>query len=98
MRTTGGWIAEHAAGDWLWEFGGFALPDAVGADPSVRFGSAVPSRWPFDAVELMCLPVSDDDDRPSYPTSRPDTLPRGMSFELLHARTAGVDIAWSNRR
>jgi endonuclease/exonuclease/phosphatase family metal-dependent hydrolase len=89
--NTAGWVAEHAAGDWLWEFGGFALPDAVGADPSVRFGSAILSRWPFDAVELMCLPVSNDAG-PSHPTSRPDTLPRGLRFALLHVRTAGVDV------
>ena len=36
--NTAGWIAEHAAGDWYWEFGGFAPPDpdAVGADPSLQ--------------------------------------------------------------
>jgi hypothetical protein len=40
--NTAGWIAEHAAGNWHWEFGGFPLPEpgAVGADPSLRFGSA----------------------------------------------------------
>ena len=38
--NTGGWIAEHAADDWFWEFGGFVVPDppAVRADPSMRFG------------------------------------------------------------
>jgi endonuclease/exonuclease/phosphatase family metal-dependent hydrolase len=50
--NTGGWIAEYAAGDWQWEFGGFPPPDpkAVGADPSLRFGSAILSRWPFGHV------------------------------------------------
>ena len=93
--NTGGWIAEHAVDDWHWEFGGFAPPDpdAVGADPSIRFGSAILSRWPLDAVELMCLPVSvDDEPGPSYATSRPPALPPGMPFELLHVRTAGVDV------
>lgn len=92
--NTAGWIAEHAAGDWLWEFGGFALPDpdAFGADASVRFGSAVLSRWPFEAVELMCLPVSNDEAGSMHPTTRSSVLPRGMPFELLHARTAGVDV------
>jgi endonuclease/exonuclease/phosphatase family metal-dependent hydrolase len=92
--NTGGWIAQQAAGDWFWEFGGLALPDpdAVRADPSVRFGSAILSRWPFDAHELMCLPVSIDGPGPIHPTSRPDALPPGMPFELLHARTAGVDV------
>ena len=71
--NTGGWIAEHAAGDWHWEFGGFAPPDpdAVGADPSLRFGSAILSRWPFDAVELMSLPVSRDERGPIHLTSGP---------------------------
>ena len=38
--STGRWIADRAASDWFWEFGGLALPDpaAVGADPSLRFG------------------------------------------------------------
>ena len=91
--NTGGWIADHAAGDWVWEFGGFALPDpdALRADPSVRFGSAILSRWPLDAVELMCLPVSSDEAGPTYPTSRP-SVPPGLLFELLHVRTAGLDV------
>ena len=92
--NTGGWIAEHAAGDWQWEFGGFAPPDpnAVGADPSLRFGSAILSRWPFDAVEVMRLPVSRYERGPTHLTTRPPALPRGMPFELLHVRTAGIDV------
>ena len=92
--NTGGWIADHAVGDWLWEFGGFAPPDpdAVGADPSLRFGSAILSRWPFDAVELMSLPVCHDESGPSHVTLRPPALPPGMPFELLHVRTAGIDV------
>jgi endonuclease/exonuclease/phosphatase family metal-dependent hydrolase len=92
--NTGGWIAEHAAGEWHWEFGGFPPPDpeAVGADPSLRFGSAILSRWPFDAVEVMTLPVSRDDRGPAHLTLRPPALPLGMPFELLHVRTAGVDV------
>jgi endonuclease/exonuclease/phosphatase family metal-dependent hydrolase len=92
--NTGGWIAEYAAGDWQWEFGGFPPPDpkAVGADPSLRFGSAILSRWPFDAAELMTLPVSPDDRGPSHVTMRPPALPLGMPFELLHVRTAGLDV------
>ena len=92
--NTGGWIAEHAAGEWHWEFGGFPPPDpgAVGADPSIRFGSAILSRWSFDAVELMSLPVVSKEDGPAHLTLRPPALPRGMPFELLHVRTAGVDV------
>ena len=92
--NTGGWIAEHAAGHWHWEFGGFGVPDpaAVGADPSLRFGSAILSRWPFDAVEVMSLPVSRDERGPTHLTMRPPALPPGMPFELVHVRTAGLDV------
>jgi endonuclease/exonuclease/phosphatase family metal-dependent hydrolase len=89
--NTGGWVAEHSAGDWLWEFGGFAPPDAVGADPSVRVGSAILSRWPIEAVELMRLPVSKDEAGPTH-LPRDFRLPPGLPFELLHGRTAGIDI------
>lgn len=92
--NTGGWIADHAAGTWYWEFGGFAPPDpaAVGADPSARFGSAILSRWPFEAVDVMKLPVSRDEGERPHVKLRPAALPPGMPFELLHARTAGVDL------
>jgi len=91
--NTGDWIAEHAADDWQWEFGGFAPPDpeAVGADPSFRFGSAMLSRWPVDAAELMCLPVSHEPPDLHVRTT-PPAYPPGMPFELLHVRTAGVDV------
>ena len=92
--NTGGWVAEHAAGDWYWEFGGFPPPDpaAVGADPSLRFGSAILSRWPCDAVEVMGLPVRRDEQGPPHLTMRPPALPPGMPFELVHVRTAGLDV------
>jgi len=92
--NTGGWIAERAADDWFWEFGGLALPDpaAVGADHSLRFGSAILSRWPLDVVEVMSLPVSRDEPRSTHLTMRPPALPPGMPFELLHVRTAGIDV------
>lgn len=92
--NTGGWIAEHAAQDWYWEFGGFAPPNsaAVGAHESMRFGSAILSRWQFDAVELMNLPICDALPHPPYLASRPVALPPGMPFELFHVRTAGLDV------
>jgi len=92
--NTGGWIAEHAAGEWYWEFGGFVPPDpaAVGADPSLRFGSAILSRWRCDAVEVMSLPVRRDEPGPPHLTMRPPALPPGMPFELVHVRTAGLDV------
>ena len=92
--NTAGWITEHVVGTWYWEFGGFAPPDpgAVGADPSLRFGCAILSRWPFDAVEVSDLPVGRADGGPAHVTLWPPALPRGMSFALLHGRTAGVDV------
>ena len=92
--NTGGWIAEHAAGDWHWEFGGFPPPDpaSVGADPSIRFGSAILSRWPIDAVEVLSLPLVEKEEGPPHLILRPPALPRGMPFELVHVRTAGVDV------
>jgi endonuclease/exonuclease/phosphatase family metal-dependent hydrolase len=91
--NTGGWIAEHAADDWFWEFGGFAVPepDAVGAHPSLRYGSAILSRWPFQTAELMALPISDRHG-PSHVRSKAQPYPAGMPFELLHVRTAGLDV------
>jgi endonuclease/exonuclease/phosphatase family metal-dependent hydrolase len=92
--NTGGWIADHAASDWYWEFGGFAPPDpdAVGAHASMRFGSAILSRWPLDVAEVMSLPVCDDGAHPSYLRSRPPALPPAMPLELVHVRTAGIDL------
>jgi endonuclease/exonuclease/phosphatase family metal-dependent hydrolase len=92
--NTAGWIADHVVGNWHWKFGGFAPPDpdAVGAHPSLRFGSAILSRWPFDAVDVTTLPVSQDDHGPAHLTMRTPALPLGMPFELLHGRTAGVDV------
>src|SRR5262245_40765847 len=92
--NTGGWIAEHASADWHWEFGGFPLPDpaAVNADPSLRFGSAILSRWPIDAIELMELPVAHDRPHAAHVTMRPPALPPSMPLDLFHVRTAGLDV------
>ena len=63
--NTAGWVAEHAA---MTGTGSSAVPPpdpaAVGADPSLRFGSAILSRWPCDAVEVMGLPVRRDEQGP----------------------------------
>ena len=34
--NTGGWVAEHAAGDWYWEFGGFPPPTRQRSGPTRR--------------------------------------------------------------
>ena len=92
--NTAGWIADQAAGNWHWEFGGFAPPDpdAVGADPSIRFGCAILSRWPFDAADVVSLPVGRHDIGPPHVTMWTPALPLGMPFALLHGRTAGLDV------
>ena len=81
--NTAGWLVEHSpAGSWHWCFGGLPLPDVLWPDPSVRFGSAILSRWPIDHHELLPLPVDAESPNPF----------RRLAMELLHARTAGVDV------
>ena len=58
--NTAGWLAgEAATGRWHWRFGGHSLPPAVWPDASLRFGSAVLSRWPIDDHHLERLPADD---------------------------------------
>ena len=40
----------------------------------------------------MTLPVSRDEPGPVHLTMRPAALPPAMPFELLHVRTAGLDV------
>jgi len=82
--NTAGWLVERAATDWHWCFGGFAFPEGIWPDPSMRFGSAILSRWPIDHHELVPLPVDHRDD-PPHPVYR-------LQMELLHARTARIDV------
>jgi endonuclease/exonuclease/phosphatase family metal-dependent hydrolase len=83
--NTAGWLVEHAGRAWHWCFGGFPFPAELWADRSMRFGSAVLSRWPIDHHELVALPVDDS------PRAAADAYYR-LEFELLHARTAGIDV------
>lgn len=79
---TAGWIAGAAAGDWHVAFGGHPFEKGAWPDPSVLFGSAVLSRWPIETQQLWRLPVTDD----------AEPLARRWPWELLHARTAGLDV------
>ena len=83
--NTAGWLVEHATSEWHWCFGGFPFPVELWADRSMRFGSAILSRWPIDHHELVALPVDDS------PHAAADAYYR-LEFELLHARTAGLDV------
>jgi endonuclease/exonuclease/phosphatase family metal-dependent hydrolase len=81
--NTAGWLVDHApAGRWHWCFGGFAFPAQLSPDPELIFGSAILSRWPVDDHALTPLPVD---------TEATDPF-RRMQFELLHARTHGIDV------
>jgi endonuclease/exonuclease/phosphatase family metal-dependent hydrolase len=81
-ENTAAWIAEAAAGGWHVGFGGAAFAPSLWPDPSMRFGSAVLSRWPIDSLDHVRLPVVDDD----------DPMAAQVPWELVHARTAGLDV------
>ena len=80
--NTAGWLAEHAATDWHWRFGGLPFPPELWPRDDLLFGSAILSRWPIDDHELLPLPVDDGADDPFY----------RLRMELLHVRTAGIDV------
>lgn len=80
--NTAGWLVEQCAGGrWHWCFGGYPFPHDLWPDPSMRFGSAILSRWPIDEHHLDPLPVDD----------HPDPF-RRLQCEVLHVRTAGLDV------
>ena len=77
------WLVDQAPpGRWDWRFGGHPLPEPLWPDQSLRFGSAILSRWPVDHHELVSLPVDDQAEDPRF----------RFQNELLHVRTAGVDV------
>ena len=82
--NTAGWLAEQMGESrWHWDFGGSPFAPSLWPDASLRFGSAILSRWPIDTCTYHRLPVVADD---------PDPLPSGAPWELLHAQTAGLDV------
>jgi endonuclease/exonuclease/phosphatase family metal-dependent hydrolase len=82
-ENTAGWIADHASTEWVWTFGGFALPSELSANRSLRFGAAILSRWPIDHAEAVALPLNDD---------AHDHALSGVAFPLLYVRTADIDV------
>ena len=83
---TAQWIADELATDghhYHHVFGGHGFGEFLERNPDFRFGSAILSRWPIDNSQLWKLPVADDPD---------DPMPAYVPWELLHARTAGLDI------
>jgi endonuclease/exonuclease/phosphatase family metal-dependent hydrolase len=77
------WLADQLPGDWHHHFDGRPFGAALWPDPQLRFGSAVMSRWPIDDATYHELPVEPDDD---------DPFVHGVPWELLHVRTAGLDV------
>lgn len=78
------WVADETADlGWYRAFEGGPFGEAFWPDRSMRFGSAVLSRWPIDEQHLHLLPVVDDDD---------DPMPANVPWELLHVRTADLDV------
>lgn len=80
--NSGGWVIEQLGPGWHWRFGGFPFAPSMWPDPSMHFGSVIASRWPIDDHHLYRLPVGD----------QPSPMVAGVPWELLHARTAGLDV------
>lgn len=82
--NTAGWIVGEAAElGYHWAFGGAPFGERLWPDPTLRFGSAVLSRWSVDHRAHHLLPVLPGDDDPFL---------TGVPWELLHVRTAGLDV------
>jgi endonuclease/exonuclease/phosphatase family metal-dependent hydrolase len=75
-------VADALGAEWNTMFGGGRLGPGFAPDPELRFGSAVLSRFPIDEFRYHRLPLAPDAD---------DWVSR-MPFELVHARTAGLDV------
>jgi endonuclease/exonuclease/phosphatase family metal-dependent hydrolase len=82
-ENTAGWVAEHAPDlDYHWSFGGASFSSQLWPDQSLRFGSAVLSRWPIDHSKHHLLPTAPTD----------EVVLSGVPWELFHVRTAGLDV------
>src|SRR5690606_4645090 len=74
-------IAEAAAGRWHVAFDGAPFDPRLWPDESMRFGSAILSRWPIEDQALHRLPTVSD-----------DLMIAGVPWELLWVSTAGLDV------
>jgi len=75
-------LEREGSGEWHVAFGGGEFDQSLWPDAGVLFGSAVLSRWPIDEQHHWALPVAADD----------DPFPSQVPWELVHARTAGLDL------
>jgi endonuclease/exonuclease/phosphatase family metal-dependent hydrolase len=81
--NTAEWLVDHVPETrYHLAFGGAPFAAELWPDQSLRFGSAVLSRWPIDESHYHRLPIASDD----------DPVVRGVPWELLHVRTAGLDV------
>lgn len=81
--NTARWIAEQlGSGPTHVHFGGDAFDESLWPDAGLLFGSAILSRWPIESSGHLRLPVAED----------PDPFPSQVPWELVHARTAGLDV------
>lgn len=81
---TAEWVADNAGGPdrWHWRFGGHPIPEPLWPDRTLRFGSAILTRWPIDHHELVSLPVDLEAEDPRFRFQK----------ELLHVRACGLDV------
>jgi endonuclease/exonuclease/phosphatase family metal-dependent hydrolase len=81
--NTAGWIVEQMPdADWHWHFDGRPFGAQLWPDPALEFGSAILSRWPIEAGAYHALPLAD----------RAAGFVTNVPWELLHVRTAGLDV------
>ena len=81
--NTAAWIVDQMpAAAWHWHFDGRPFGAQLWPDPALAFGSAVFSRWPIESSAYHRLPLVDGD----------DDFVAGIPWELLHVRTAGLDV------
>ena len=83
--NTAGWIVDQLPElAYQHAFGGAAFDPSLWPDPSLRFGSAVLSRWSIDASTYHRLPIDEDDPG--------DGIAAKVPWELLHVQTVGLDV------
>jgi endonuclease/exonuclease/phosphatase family metal-dependent hydrolase len=82
-ENTAAWLVAEA-GDLRYHhvFGGSPFDAALWPDQSMRLGSAVLSRWPIERSAYHRLPV----------IAGEEAFVDAVPWELLHARTAGLDV------
>ncbi len=84
--STASWIIDALAAEqhpYHFCFGGHPFGSFAERNPAFRFGSAILSRWPIDENHVWALPTAEDPH---------DPIPAMIPWELIHARTAGLDI------